>query len=155
MANIFCTTQTDSGYSALTLNTSMAPPSPRQKWAFHSAVCSTHQPSLLISCCSLNVLQSKQCNFSFLSDVSSVDFSDLCVVVTKITIPFSLLFFISAKSFWTDPPLWGFPERQPHREWLLWPGVSEHADELGTYTNNCFSCFLFETDAHEYPGTGV
>lgn len=56
----------------------------------------------------------------------------------KVTIPFSVFFFpLSAKSFWTSSPLWCFPERQPHREWLLWPRVSEHADELGTYTSNC------------------
>lgn len=50
----------------------------------------------------------------------------------KVTSPFSL--FLSAKSSCADPPHWGFPEGQPHRERLLWAGVSEHADELGTYT---------------------
>lgn len=71
----------------------------------------------------------------------------------KIMIPFSL--FLSAKSSWTGPPLWGFPEGQPHRERLLWPRVSEHADELGTYISKCVFCFPFKMDTQEYPGSDV
>lgn len=45
---------------------------------------------------------------------------------------FSFLFLSPpAEGSGTDPPLRGLPEGQPHRERLLWPGVPEHADELG------------------------
>lgn len=69
--------------------------------------------------------------------------------------PFSLLLFLSAESSWTDPPLWGFPEGQPHRERLLWSRISEHAVELGRYTSKQVFCYPFTTDTQEYPESDV
>lgn len=53
-----------------------------------------------------------------------------------------LLFFLTAKGSRTDPPVWGVLEGQPNRERLLWPWVSEHADELGMYSRTHLSLYV-------------
>ncbi len=138
MTNIFCTTQADNVYSALTLNTSVAfLTSPQQKLVFDSVVNRL--------CCWSAILIAKCILWNLKACVD---------ILMKRMISFSL-FFLSAKSFWTGPPLWGFPERQPHREWLLWPRVSEHADELGMYTSDCVFLFPVWNKRIEYPGTDM